>query len=118
MADVGEIEHMPSTSVVGTKDPDYDPDDIHQAALVDNPDKPEKLSWTTYAAIGVCSSPGYFISASTLPSFWLSSSAIALHLILHEGNGRKLTDHQSPSSSWVSPPSHPSHVVTSSSPLS
>ena len=34
--------------------PEFDNDDIHQAALADNPAKAEKLNWTTYLAIGVC----------------------------------------------------------------
>ena len=57
---VAQAEEVESTTPSRTVDvgddnmPEFDDDDIHQAALADNPAKAEKLSWTTYLAIGVC----------------------------------------------------------------
>lgn len=57
-AGIDEIEHA-GTDLGAMHDgpPVYDHDDIHQAALADNPDHAERLNLTTLLSIVVSSTP-------------------------------------------------------------
>ncbi len=54
-AGVDEIEKAPQRIEQPEENVTYDHDDIHQAALADNPTKAEKPSWSTLLSIAVSS---------------------------------------------------------------
>ena len=53
MAEPDEIEKAPGQTEQFHENIGYDHDDIHQAALADNPSKAERLSWSTLLSIAV-----------------------------------------------------------------
>lgn len=53
MSGISEVEKLEEHGGHVDPNPSYDHDDIHQAALADNPEKPERPSWTTLLSIGV-----------------------------------------------------------------
>lgn len=54
---VDEIEGAPHRIEQPEENLTYDHDDIHQAALADNPSRAEKPSWSTLLSIAVSSWP-------------------------------------------------------------
>ena len=53
MASVDNIEHITQQNDISDPGPLYDHDDIHEAALADNPTNAERPSWSTLLSIGV-----------------------------------------------------------------